>query len=66
MLSVLSQYPQVQEICSAQTAQTDVATRKVPQNLQDPLLYILDINQHRLLAFLHLFLQDWALLCSEP
>jgi len=40
MSSVLSQCPQVQEICSVQTSHTDVAIKKVPHILQDPLLYI--------------------------
>jgi len=40
MSSVLSQCPQDQEICSVQTSHTDVAIKKVPHILQDPLIYI--------------------------
>jgi hypothetical protein len=58
ILSVLLQYPQVQEICSVQISQTDVPTKIVPQTLQDPLLYILLIIQRRLLVFLLVFLQN--------
>lgn len=41
--TILSQCPQVQEVCSVQTSQTDVAIKNVPHILQDPLLYMLVI-----------------------
>ena len=65
MSSVLSQCPQVQEISSVQTSQTDVAIKKVPHILQDPLLYIRFILRQGLLAFLWAILSKLAHLGSH-